>query len=153
MKTFIFFVISLALVIGSANSQTTVNGVSAGGYLYNITYRDNVTFSDYQTAMSSNGSTNFAGNSVKAPWWQGSAKDFADAMDVSNVRFAYDTVDIGGVDYALYMTTNNAGSQASSPTASASYAISAVEVPAPLPILGILPVVGFLKRMRKRQRA
>ena len=33
------------------------------------------------------------------------------------------------------------------------YAISAVAVPAPLPILGILPVVGFLKRMRKRQRA
>ncbi len=153
MKIFIFFVISLAIVIGSANSQTTVNGVSAEGYLYNITYRNNVTFSDYQAAMSSNGSTNFNGDTVKAPWWQGSAKSFADAMDVSNVRFAYDTLNIGGTDYALYMTTDSANSQASSPDATASYAISAVEVPAPLPILGILPVVGFLKRMRKRQRS
>ena len=139
MKIIITFVSTLFLAV-SVNAVTLSN-VTVNGQAYDITYTESTTFSANSTTIDD------------APWWQGSAKAFADAANTNGLRFAYDTINIGGTDYALYMDSTNAGSQASSQNATANYAISAVAVPAPLPILGILPVVGFLKRMRKRQRA
>ena len=139
MRIFITFVSTLILSV-SVNAATLSN-VTVNGQAYDITYTNSTTFGANSDTIDD------------APWWQGSAKAFADAADTNGLRFAYDTIIIGGVDYALYMDSANATSQAASQTASADYAVSAVAVPAPLPILGILPVVGFLKRMRKRQRA
>ena len=159
MKIFLFSVTAIHLLVGIANSQTTVNGITANGSIWNITYRDNVTFDDYETAISSNGSTNLAGNSIAAPWWDNNstaANNFATALynadnSLNNLRFSYKSGNFLGTDIVYYASYS--GSDIAAQNASANYAISAVEVPAPLPILGILPVVGFLKRMRKRQRA
>ena len=160
MKIFLFFASAIYLLIGIANSQTTVNGISANGSTWNITYRDNVTFDDYETAITSNGSTNLAGAATDAPWWGNDtstvAGNFATALynadnSTNNVRFAYKSGNFLNTDIVYY--SSYAADDIAAQNASSSYAISAVEVPAPLPILGILPVVGFLKRMRKRQRA
>ena len=160
MKIFLFFVTAIYLLIGIANSQTTVNGISANGSTWNITYRDNVTFDDYETAITSNGSTNLAGAAIDAPWWGNDtstvAGNFATALynadnSTNNVRFAYKISNFLNTDIVYY--SSYSADDIAAQNTSASYAISAVEVPAPLPILGILPVVGFLKRMRKRQRA
>ena len=139
MRIFIIFV--SALILSVSVNAATLSNITVSGQAYDITYHNSTTFDTYQTTIDD------------APWWQGSAKAFADAADTTGLRFAYDTIIIGGVDYALYMDSANSTSQAALQTASADYAVSAVAVPAPLPILGILPVVGFLKRMRKRQRA
>ena len=130
------------MALSFANAQTTLSEVTVNGEHYDITYRSSVSFDSYQTTIDD------------APWWlnSGTAKSFADAANTNNLRFAYDTIDIGGTDYALYMTNASAGSSAAAESANGNYAVSAVQVPAPIPILGILPVVGFLKRMRKRQR-
>jgi hypothetical protein len=139
MRIFIIFV--SALILSVSVNAATLSNITVNGQAYDITYHNSTTFDDYQTTIDD------------SPWWQGSAKAFADAADTNGLRFAYDTIIIGGVDYALYMDSANSTSQAALQTATADYAVSAVAVPAPLPILGILPVVGFLKRMRKRQRA
>ena len=139
MKIFITFATTLVLAI-SVNAAT-LSSVTVNGQAYDITYTENTTFAANSSTIDD------------SPWWQGSAKAFADAANTDDLRFAYDTIIIGGVDYVLWMDSANSTSQAATQTATANYAISAVAVPAPLPILGILPVVGFLKRMRKRQRA
>ena len=141
MRIFISSAIFLVLALSFADAQTTLSNVTVNGQDYDITYRTGVDFATYETTIDD------------APWWQGSAKSFADAANVNNLRFAYDTLTIGGTDYVLYMDSSNASTQSAAYNDSSDYAISAVAVPAPLPILGILPVVGFLKRMRKRQRA
>ena len=141
MRIFISSAIFLVLALSFANAQTTLSNITVNGQAYDITYRTGVDFATYETTIDD------------APWWQGSAKSFADAANVNNLRFAYDTLTIGGTDYVLYMDSSNASTQSAAYNDSSDYAISAVAVPAPLPILGILPVVGFLKRMRKRQRA
>ena len=141
MRIFISLAIFLVLALSFANAQTTLSNITVNGQAYDITYRTGVDFATYETTIDD------------APWWQGSAKSFADAANVNNLRFAYDTLTIGGTDYVLYMDSSNASTQSAAYNDSSDYAISAVAVPAPLPILGILPVVGFLKRMRKRQRA
>ena len=141
MRIFINLGIFLITAVSFANAQTTLSAVDVDGQNYDITYRTGVTFANYETTIDD------------APWWQGTAKSFADAANVNNLRFAYDTLTIGQTDYVLYMDSSNADTQAGAYGDTADYAISAVAVPAPLPILGILPVVGFLKRMRKRQRA
>ena len=141
MRVFISSAIFLVLALSFANAQTTLSNITVNGQAYDINYRTGVDFATYETTIDD------------APWWQGSAKSFADAANVNNLRFAYDTLTIGGTDYVLYMDSSNASTQSAAYNDSSDYAISAVAVPAPLPILGILPVVGFLKRMRKRQRA
>ena len=137
-----------------------MNGVSANGSIWNITYRDSVKFDDVETAITSNGSTNLAGATIDAPWWGNDtstvAGNFATALynadnSTNNVRFAYKISNFLNTDIVYY--SSYSADDIAAQNTSASYAISAVEVPAPLPILGILPVVGFLKRMRKRQRA
>ena len=74
--------------------------------------------------------------------------------NTSAIRFAFQEYEnlVGDTDYVNYFSYDDKTSLGSSEI-NAAYAVSAVAVPAPLPILGILPVVGFLKRMRKRQSA
>ena len=143
MRFFIKFVSMIFVVLLNVNAQTTLSEVTVNGQHYDITYRSSVDFDTYETTIDDQA------------WWQnsGTAKSFADAANTNNLRFAFDKIQIGGTDYALYMDNANNGSQAVASSAAGNYAITAVQVPAPLPILGILPVVGFLKRMRKRQRA
>ena len=150
MRTFITFVSFIFILILTSNAQTTLSAIVVDGQQYDITYRNNVSFDDYQTTIDD------------APWWNLNASnpspsEFATAVYNSNnalntIRFAYDEQTFGGQDFALWFDYANGSSNATS-SAAGNYAVSAVAVPAPLPILGILPVVGFLKRMRKRQRA
>ncbi|MDB4721340.1 hypothetical protein OAF65_06445 [Verrucomicrobiales bacterium] len=71
------------------------------------------------------------------------------------MRFAYEIFDLGGGDikYAARYNDGTARTALEATSTTGKYAISATLVPAPFPILGILPVVGFLKRMRRRQKA
>ena len=146
MRIFITFV-SLIFVVVSANAQTTVSSITVNGQAYDIQYNSG-------SYDSLEGSVNFAGISQ---WWgsEANAQAFADATNVAGVRFAHGTTNISGVgDMVAYRDTSTSDlTLATQAQAGQNYAISAVAVPAPLPILGILPVVGFLKRMRKRQRA
>ena len=149
MRIFISLVLFLLTALSFANAQTTLSGINVSGQNYDITYRTGVSFDDYSTDIDD------------APWWgangggESTAQAFADAADVDNLRFAFNTITFTTPDYALYSTNaTTVGNFANADiSANGDYAISAVAVPAPLPILGILPVVGFLKRMRKRQRA
>ena len=134
---FVITLFSLLCVVVSAKAATLSN-VTVGGQAYDITYHDSVTFNTYETTIDD------------APWWGNSttAQTWANAASTNDLRFAFDS----SASNAFYYT-NNGGIGFDGKSTSANYAVSAVAVPAPLPILGILPVVGFLKRMRKRQRA
>ena len=97
-------------------------------------------------------------NDSDMPWWGSSAtaQSFANATNVNNVYYGYENFAGFGLNAVFYHKSNGNGGSTSA-TADVSdninYAVSAVAVPAPLPILGIVPVVGFLQRMRKRQHA
>jgi hypothetical protein len=147
MRFLITFVSLIFLVVLNVNAQTTVSNVTVSGQNYDIQYNSG-------SYDSLEGSVNFSGISQ---WWgsEANAQSFADATNVAGVRFAHGTTNISGVgDMVAYRdTTTSDLTLATQAQAGQNYAISAVAVPAPLPILGILPVVGFLKRMRKRQRA
>ena len=140
MKIIITFVSTLILAF-SVNAATLSN-VTVSGQAYDITYQDSTTFNAQQTTIDD------------APWWNSGslAQTWATAANTADLRFAYEEQTFGGTEYNLYKTTAGTSLNDAS-TNSGNYAVSAVAVPAPLPILGILPVVGFLKRMRKRQRA
>ena len=156
MKIFLIIATLFGFLV-SSHAQTTIT-VEVNDQRYDITYRDSVVFDDYETAISSNGSGGSA-----APWWNASnttANSFATAVynynnALDNIRFAHKTDNIFGTD-AIYASTYNGGNALQTnvyaQNATGNYAISAVAVPAPLPILGILPVVGFLRRMRRRQK-
>ena len=135
MRFFITFV-SLIFIVVSAKAATLSN-VTVGGQAYDMTYLNSTTFSANSATIDD------------APWWGNgtTAQTWANAANTADLRFAFDS----GANAFYY--TSNGGLAFSAPGDTANYAVSAVAVPAPLPILGILPVVGFLKRMRKRQRA
>ncbi|MDA7680819.1 hypothetical protein N8603_00375 [Verrucomicrobiales bacterium] len=134
-----FQIFCLCLTIIFADAATT--SVTVGGQDYTVTYE----------------STSYDGNASQfqsTPWWNDSslAQSFAQATSVRNVHYAYQTWS----SFVDYQKSNSSGGSVAGTWSTSStfkYAVSAVAVPAPLPILGILPVVGFLKRMRKRQRA
>ena len=136
----IITLISLISAAVSANAALLSN-ITVDGQAYDITFHNDTTFDNYQTTIDD------------APWWNNGslAQTWATAANTANLRFAYEEQNFGGTDFNLYATTGGSANSASN--AVGNYAVSAVAVPAPLPILGILPVVGFLKRMRKRQRA
>ena len=135
MRIVITFV-TLIFIAVSAKAATLSN-VTVGGQAYDITYLNSTTFSANSSTIDD------------APWWGNgtTAQTWANAANTADLRFAFDS----GANAFYY--TSNGGLGFSAPGDTANYAVSAVAVPAPLPILGILPVVGFLKRMRKRQRA
>ena len=130
---FLITFVSLIFIVVSAKSATLSN-VTVNGQAYDITYHDSTTFDNYQTTIDD------------APWWNNGslAQTWATAANTANLRFSYEEQNFGGTDYNLYATT--AGTTNAASNAVGNYAVSAVAVPAPLPILGILPVVGFLKR-------
>ena len=148
MKIIITFVTCLMATILVGNSQTTVRPVIVNGSQYAIEY-DSGSYDSLEAS-----GTNFSNISQ---WWgsETNAQAFADAANVAGLRFAHGTTNISGVgDMVAYRDSSTTDlTLATQAQAGQNYAISAVAVPAPLPILGILPVVGFLKRMRKRQRA
>jgi len=148
MRFFITSVTCLVATILVGNSQTTVRPVIVNGSQYAIEY-DSGSYDSLEAS-----GTNFSSISQ---WWgsEANAQAFADAANVAGVRFAHGTTNISGVgDMVAYRDSSTSElTLATQAQAGQNYAISAVAVPAPLPILGILPVVGFLKRMRKRQRA
>ena len=135
----LFQIFCLCLTIIFADATTT--SVTVGGQDYTVTYE----------------STSYDGNESQfqsTPWWDDSslAQSFAQATSVRNVHYAYQT----WLSFVDFQKSNSSGGSVAGTYSTSStfkYAVSAVAVPAPLPILGILPVVGFLKRMRKRQRA
>lgn len=138
---FLITLVSMLFVVVSAKGQTTT--VNVGGQNYTVTYNTSTTYTGNSGTISSQAW--FGGFGTDAQTW-------ANATNVSNVRYAYA---VSGSNVGFLIADGSGGSSIGSAdqNASGSYAISAVAVPAPLPILGILPVVGFLKRMRKRQRA
>ena len=129
-------IVSLFLLLANSKAATLSN-VTVNGQAYDITYLNSTTFSANSSTIDD------------APWWGNgtTAQAWANAANTADLRFAFDS----GANAFYY--TSNGGLGFDAPGDSANYAISAVAVPAPLHILGILPVVGFLKRMRKRQRA
>ena len=139
----LFQIFCLCITIIFADAATT--SVTVGGQDYTVTYE----------------STSYDGNASQfqsTPWWNDSsqAQSFAQATSVRNVHYAYQTSSFFGLNYVDFQKSNSSGGSVAGTFSTSStfqFAVSAVAVPAPLPILGILPVVGFLKRMRKRQRA
>ncbi len=149
MRFLITFVSLFLVTIFISNAQT-LSRYSKGGQLWDITYATG-TFADLENA-----GTDFS----SLPWWGNvtNASDFGAGTHGSKpagLRFAFAESSFSGSATVLYHDQSTASSDSGQvfQSASATYAIGATLVPAPLPILGILPVVGFLKRMRKRQRA
>ena len=147
MKIFLIFVTLFGLSF-AASAQTTIQftidapGTENDG-LWEATYNTG-TFDSFQTSIDD------------AAWWGNEtlAQSFATGANVNNLKFAYAEITFTTPDYALYSDNNTTvGNNGNIDTStSAIYAVSATKVPAPFPILGILPVAGLLKRMRKRQR-
>jgi len=140
VQIFIFF---LSFKILSA-STTTVN---IGGQSYTVTY-NNISYDGNESEF----------NDSDMPWWGSSAtaQSFANATGINNVYYGYENFAGFGLNAVYYYKSNGSGGSISSNadvSDNINYAVSAVAVPAPLPILGIVPVVGFLQRMRKRQHA
>ena len=134
----LIFLISLTIL----SASTTVN---VGGQSYTVTY-NNISYDGNESEF----------NDSDMPWWGSSptAQTFANATNVNNVYYGYENFAGFGLNAVYYYKSNGSGGSISSNADvndNINYAVSAVEVPAPLPLLGIIPVVGFLKRMRKRQ--
>ena len=145
MRIFIA-ILSILILNDILVAQTTIRHTVAGQQ-YDITYNTG-TYDSFESALD----TNYAADEL--PFWlnESTATSFATSSHgVAGLRFAFSESNFGGSDTVLYRDANGQGQVFQN--ASATYAIKAVAVPAPLPILGILPVVGFLRRMRKRQRA
>ena len=142
MKCFIqIFIFLLSFKILSA-STTTVN---IEGQSYTVTY-NNISYDGNESEF----------NDSDMPWWGSSAtaQSFANATVINNVYYGYENFAGFGLNAVYYYKSNGSGGSISSNADvndNINYAVSAVAVPAPLPVLGIIPVVGFLKRMRKRQ--
>lgn len=135
--------VCLYFTIILADAATTT--VTVEGQQYTVTYE----------------TTRYDGNASQFKstlWWGDSstAKSFAKATSESNISYAFSKQTSFGVRWITSRTSNGSGGSSSNTFPDSfdiPYAISSVAVPAPLPILGILPVVGFLKRMRKRQHS
>ena len=123
-------------------STTTVN---IGAQSYTVTY-NNISYDGNESKF----------NDFDMPWWGSSAtaQTFAGATSVNNVYYGYENFVGFGLNAVYYYKSNGIGGSISSNadvSDNINYAVSAVAVPAPLSVFGIIPLVGFLKRMRKRQ--
>ena len=135
--------VCLYFTIILADAATTT--ITVEGQQYTVTYE----------------TTRYDGNASQfksTQWWGDSstAKSFAKATSESNISYAFGKQSSFGVRWITSRTSNGSGGSSLNTFPDSfdiPYAISSVAVPAPLPILGILPVVGFLKRMRKRQHS
>ena len=136
-----FFFLYFTIILADAATTT----VTVEGQQYTVTYE----------------TTTYDGNASQFKstlWWGDSstAKSFAKATSESNISYAFSKQTSFGVRWITSRSSNGSGGSSLNnfpDGADLPYAISSVAVPAPLPILGILPVVGFLRRMRKRQHS
>ena len=146
MKIILIFATLLGL-FATVQAQTTVR-IDVNGQLYDLTYNS----TDFDSILTTWGSD-------RPEWWE--TQDFNPTQwttglynannSLDDIRFVYSNPSIGGTTYALYKEHATANGVYGQTDATANYAISARIVPAPLPILGILPIIGFLKKMRRRQ--
>jgi len=137
----ILIIAALASLSAVLQAQELSKSVTVSGQEYTLYYRENVTYDDYE----SNIEVSFwAGSSATAALW-------AEAAAVANLRFAYDEYSFGGNPAINYRQDGDSGATGALQNATANYAIYANSAPAPIPLLGILPVVGFLRKMRKRK--
>ncbi len=141
-----FFVQLLILLISFTILSASTTSVNVGGQVYTVTY-NSITYDGNESEF----------NDSDMPWWGSSptAQSFANATSVNNVYYGYENFVGFGLNAVYYYKSDGSGGSTSSNadvSDNINYAVSAVAVPAPLPILGIIPVVGFLKRMRKRQK-
>jgi hypothetical protein len=146
MKIFLTFATTLGLLV-SAHAQTTLSNITVNGQAYDITYNTG-TYDSFESTIEDN----------SVPWWGNSTTsgNFVTAINAYdaalNIRFAHAESTFLSNDLVSY-ADDNGNNILDYQTTSSIYAVNAVAVPAPLPILGILPIVGFLKRMRRRQKA
>ena len=141
MKLFSLIFFCYAFIIINASLAATVT-LYYDGTGYEVTY-NTTTF----TASESDINTSV--------WWTGGgvqSKKMADNSGINGLRFAYDKFLIGGNNYAAFKVRENNDSNLELVSQSANYAISAVTVPGPLPFLGLLPVISFLRKMRRVQQ-
>ena len=151
----VLIIAALSLLMSSTYAQVEieihnldVDGTENDGHWW-FTY-DTGTYDSLETTIDTNvGSGNI--------WWWGNesaAQSIADATNRDGLRFAHGETTISGVgDMVAYRDTNTSDLTLALQTqAGQEYVISASRVPAPLPILGVLPVVGFLRKMRRKQQ-
>jgi len=148
MKIFLIFA---TLIAFSVSLQAATTTITVDSQEYTVTYHTGTDFDTYEDTINNGNAawwTDNPGNGVTAQAWANAANG---DLAISGLRFAYAVP--GNVFYYgnTGVGTSSWGQDATDGTGA--YAVSAVAVPAPLPILGILPVVGFLKRMRRRQKA
>lgn len=140
---FFFSLMSLFSILATANAATTI--VTVSEQQYTVTYE----------------SISYVGNESQfqsTQWWLNpvTAQSFAQASSINGINYGYEESTGFGLSYLYSIRSNGVGGSlaVSADTADTrNYAISAVAVPAPVPVLGILPILGFLKRMRMRQKA
>ncbi len=134
---FLIFFTFIFINVGSAATTT----LYYDGTGYQVTY-NTTTFTADESSINS------------ATWWgKGEqSKKMADNSGINGLRFAYDKFTIGGNEYAAFRLRENNDSNLELVSDSANYAISAVTVPGPLPFLGLLPVMGVLRKMRRKQQ-
>ena len=141
MKKLILLALTLAAFHGTANAVMVTVTVDGQGYL--LRYRTSVNYNAYESTIEA------------APWFgnnTGSGTNANAFAVAAGLRFAYGETTIAGNEYALYRTSGGTDAAAES-TDGANYAVSATPVPGPLPLLGVLPFVGFLRKMRKKSQS
>ena len=154
MKIFLIFATTFGLLV-SLQAQTTiyVTGVDAAGDdndgAWYLTYQAG-TYDAFESTIESNDLA-FWGDDAAALAFASSTVAIPNGGSLSGIRFAYLEASFSGSPTVVYYDQTTQGQVFQDP--SANYVINASRVPAPLPILGILPVVGFLKRMRRQQKA
>ena len=155
MRIFLTFATLIFLLVnGNAQTEVYVTGIDVDGTDNDgnwwFTY-DSGTYDSLESTID----TNVGNGNI---WWWGSesaAQTVANATNRAGLRFAHGETTISGVgDMVAYRDTSTSDLTLALQTqAGQEYVINASRVPAPLPILGVLPVVGFLRKMRRKQKA
>ena len=155
MKIFLIFATLLGFIVSvQAQTEIYVSGIDVAGTEndggWYLTF-DSGSYDDLENTID----TNVANGNIW--WWDNGdmAQTVADAANRAGLRIPHGETTISGVgDFVAYRDTGTTElTLAAQNQASQQYVLNASRVPAPFPILGILPVVGFLKRMRRRQKA
>ena len=153
MKIFLIIATFIGLIVSlQAQSIIYITGVDAAGDdndgAWYLTYQAG-TYDSFESTIESN-NLPFWGNDVDALAFASGTVSIPNGGSLSGIRFAYLEATFSGTPTVVYYDQTSQGQVFQDATSN--YVINVSRVPAPLPILGILPVVGFLKRMRRRQR-
>ena len=140
MKIFLIFATLLSFSL-TVEAQLLSKNITVSGQDYTLYYRESVTYDAYEA-------------NIEVAFWEGSSSTaalWAEASEIANLRFAYDEYDFGGSDAINYRVYNDSGAAGVLQSATSNYAIYANSAPAPIPLLGVLPVFAFLRKMRKKK--